>query len=155
MSYLPPPRLRISFSERRQLVFVVLAACLVATVGCGRHDPFERQPLNGMISWQGKPIKYGTVVLEPAENQPAGATASLRDGVFTMPRKAGPSPGKYAVWVHAFDRSGEVPPGTLPGQEGPPPKEILPDKYRLGAATEITIERVPDDKPNELKFNLE
>lgn len=145
----------MSSTNGQRAAIGIVAACMMATVGCGRRDPFERQPLNGLISWQGKPIKYGTIVLEPAEKQPAGATASLRDGIFTIPRSAGPSPGKYAVWVHAFDRSGDVPPGTLPGQEGPPPKEILPEKYRLGAATEVTIERVTDDKPNEFTFNLE
>lgn len=149
-------RFQMSSAIRMPLSKVSVAAfCLMALLGCGRPDPFERQPLKGVITWEGKPIKYGTIVLEPAEKQPAGATASLRDGVFSMPRSAGPSPGKYAVWVHAFDRSGEVPPGTMPGQEGPPPKDILPDRYRLAAATEISIERVADDKPNEIKFNLE
>lgn len=145
----------IESGRAQGLILSLAVVCLVAAAGCGRRDPFQRQPFKGVISWQGKPIKYGTVVLEPAEKQPAGAIASLRDGVFSMSRSAGPSPGKYDVWVHAFDRSGDVPPGTLPGQEGPPPKEILPDKYRLNAATQITIERVEDDKPNNLEFNLE
>lgn len=138
---------------RGPLVAIALGSAFLS--GCGRSDPFERQPIRGNVTWQGKPIKYGSVVLEPAEKQGAGAMAPVRDGSFSLPRQAGPSPGKYAVWVHAFDKSGDVPPGTPPGQEGPPPKEILPDKYRLSAATQVTVERVSDDKPNEFTITLD
>jgi hypothetical protein len=142
---------RVRIDVRTASTLILLAAVL----GCGRSDPFERQPLRGSLTWQGKPVKYGSVVLEPAEKQRAGAMASVRDGAFEIPRSAGPSPGKYAVWVHAFDKSGDVAPGTLPGQEGPPPKEILPDKYRLKPALEVTVERVTDEKPNEVSISLD
>ncbi|MFM7242739.1 MAG: hypothetical protein ACKO40_01005 [Planctomycetaceae bacterium] len=81
--------------------------------------------------------------------------ASIRDGAFSIPRSAGPSPGEYDVWVHAFDHAGEVPPGTLPGQEGPPPKEILPAKYRNAAAARVKVEKVTDDKPNQISITLD
>jgi hypothetical protein len=48
-----------------------------------------------------------------------------------------------------------VPPGTLPGQEGPPPKEILPAKYRNAAAARVKVERVTDEKPNEITVTLD
>jgi len=138
----------------RMTIFLI-ALPLVGSFGCGKSDPFQRQPIRGNVTWKGKPIQYGSVVLEPAEKQGAGAMAPIRDGKFELPRQAGPSPGNYALWVHAFDKSGEVPPGTLPGQEGPPPKEILPDKYRLNAAAQITVERVSDEKPNEVSVTLD
>lgn len=133
------------------------AACLAAMMtlatmpGCSKPDPFERQPLKGYVTWRGKPIQYGSIALEPADGQRAGAMASIRDGNFEMPRMAGPSPGKYKVWLHAYDHSGERP---ADGSEIPPPKEMLPPKYLATAPTELTIERVEEDNVNEFTFDL-
>lgn len=140
---------------RRRTATFLIVACVTVLAGCGKSDPFERQPVRGTVTWKGKPISFGSVVLEPAAGQGAGAMAAIRDGKFELSRTAGPSPGDYAVWVHAFDKSGDVPPGTPPGQEGPPPKDILPEKYRLNAAAIVKVERVGDDKPNELTITLD
>jgi len=131
---------------------IAVAALLV--VGCAKPDPFARQPVKGVITWQGKPIQFGTVTFEPASGQKTGATASIADGAFSIPRDAGPSPGNYAIWVHAFDRGAEPPPGTAPGSEGPPPQEILPEKYRKNAAGQFEVKQVKDDAPNELSLDL-
>lgn len=127
------------------------AVMLAATGGCGGGDPFERQPLKGFITWEGEPIEFGSITLEPAEGQPAGAMASIRDGAFEIPRDAGPSPGKYAVWLHAYDHAGERP---TDGSEIDPPKEILPAKFLSAAPAEVTIERVSGSNVNEFTFDL-
>lgn len=131
----------------RSLMAAVLVAAVSVTVGCGKKDPFGRQPLEGMITWEGKPIKVGTINLEPAEGQPAGAMTSIRDGKFSFPREAGPCPGKYNVWLHAYDHAGE-------DVNGPPPKEILPPKFLAAPPTQITIEKVGNEKPNTFTFDL-
>lgn len=130
---------------------IVALMLLAMAPGCSKPDPFERQPLKGYVTWGGKPIQYGSIALEPAEGQRAGAMASIRDGKFEMSRMAGPSPGKYKVWLHAYDHSGERP---ADGREIPPPKEMLPAKYLATAPTEITIERVEGEKVNEFTFDL-
>lgn len=136
------------FHRMRALIIV---AGLVVAMGCGKRDPFGRQPLKGFVTWAGKPIQYGSIVLEPAEGQPAGAMASIRDGGFEMTRTAGPPPGRYKVWLHAYDHSGERP---ADGREIPPPKEMLPAKYLAIAPADITIERVEGEKTNEFTFDL-
>lgn len=130
--------------------FGTVAAIIAAvslTAGCGKTDPFGRQPLEGFITLEGKPIKVGTISLEPAEGQPAGAMASIRDGKFSISRQAGPCPGKYNVWLHAYDHAGE-------DVNGPPPQEILPKKFLQAPPTQVTIEKVGDDKPNTFTFDL-
>jgi len=141
---------------RRRIAVVSLAALagVVPLVGCGKTDPFARQPVKGTITWKGKPIQFGTITLEPASGQKTGATASIANGAFSIPREAGPSPGAYAVWIHAFDRGADPPPGTAPGEEGPPPKEILPEKYLKNAAGQIDVKQVKDEAPNELTLDL-
>jgi len=135
----------------RRLAAVAMIFVLAVATGCGKKDPFGRQPLKGFVTWGGKPIQYGSIVLEPADGQPAGAMAPIRDGVFEMPRTAGPPPGRYRVWLHAYDHSGERP---ADGREIPPPKEMLPAKHLTNAPAELTIEQVEGDASNEFTFDL-
>lgn len=132
---------------------VVLAAVVATVVGCG-GDVMKRQPVSGVVKYNGADIKYGSIRFEPAEGQKTAGSGSIRDGKYEIERSAGLSPGKYKVWVQAFDRSGEVPPGTAPGQEGPPPKDILPKKYQDGPAGEASIKEVTDGQPNDVSLNL-
>jgi len=142
--------------SRRSVFFRMVVpglACALVGAGCG-GDPFERQPIVGNVKFGGKPVQFGTVRFEPAEKQPTGASGSIRDGKFKIERTAGVGPGKYKVWVQAFDKSGELAPGAAPGSEGAPPKDILPAKYLNEPAAEFTIAKVGDDKPNEVNLDL-
>ena len=56
----------VTTGRRWLLMAVVLVAAASVTVGCGKKDPFARQPLEGVITWEGKPIALGAVALEPA-----------------------------------------------------------------------------------------
>ena len=67
---------------------ILMAAAIALSAGCG-GDPFQRQPIKGVASFAGKPIKFGTVRFEPAEKQPAGTSASIKDGEFKVERAAG------------------------------------------------------------------
>jgi hypothetical protein len=135
----------------RRLAAVGTVAVLAVVIGCGKRDPFGRQPLKGFVTWEGKPIKYGTIALEPAEGQPAGAFAPIREGAFDIPREAGPCPGKYNVWLHAYDHAGERP---ADGREIAPPKEILPPKFLAKPPAQVTIEKVEGEKVNEFTVDL-
>ena len=137
----------LTTGQRRFLMAAVLVAAVSVTVGCGKKDPFARQPLEGMITWEGKPIAFGAIALEPAEGQPAGANASISDGKFSMPREIGPCPGKYKVWIRAFENV-----GTDPSTRET--KQILPRKFLNEPPASVTIEQVSDDKPNVLTVDL-
>ena len=137
----------VTTGRRRLLIAAVLVAAVSVTVGCGKKDPFTRQPLEGMITWEGKPIAFGAIALEPEEGQPAGANASISDGKFSMPRETGPCPGKYKVWIRAFENV-----GTDPSTRET--KQILPRKFLNEPPASVTIEQVSDDKPNVLTVDL-
>jgi len=131
----------------RSLMAAVLVAAVSVTVGCAKKDPFGRQPLEGTVSWEGKPIAVGAIALEPAEGQPAGANASIRDGKFSMTRETGPCPGKYNVWIRAFDHGSA-------DTNAPEAKQILPRKFLDAPPASVTIETVGGDKPNTLTVDL-
>jgi len=130
-----------------RMMATALVAMVALTSGCGKKDPFGRQPLEGSVTWEGKPIAVGVIALEPAEGQPAGANASIRDGKFSMTRDTGPCPGKYNVWIRAFDHAN-------PDPNVPEPKQILPRKFLESPPAQVTIEQVGDDKPNVFTVDL-
>ena len=131
----------------RSLMAAVLVVACVVTVGCAKKDPFGRQPLEGTITWEGKPIAIGAIALEPAEGQPAGANASIRDGKFSMTRETGPCPGKYNVWIRAFDHASA-------DTNAPEAKQILPRKFLESPPAQVTIETVSGDTSNTLTVDL-
>ena len=137
----------VTAGRRPILMAAVLVAAVSVTGGCGKKDPFARQPLEGMITWEGKPIALGAIALEPAEGQPAGANAAISDGKFSMPRETGPCPGKYNVWIRAFENVGADPATSET-------KQILPRKFLNAPPASVTIEQVSDDKPNVLNVDL-
>src|SRR5262245_54714319 len=129
------------------------ALLAVAVVGCS-GDKLKRQPVAGTAKYNSKDIQFGSVRFEPAEGQATTASADIREGRFSVPREAGLSPGKYKVWAQAFDRIREVKPGTAPGAEGPPPRDILPPKYQRQPAAELTVQPASDSQPNALTLDL-
>jgi hypothetical protein len=128
--------------------------CLGGLVGCGGGDPFARQPLTGLVTFEGKPIQFGVISFEPADKEPTGTTASIRDGKFSIDRAGGLSVGKYKVYVQAFDKLDAGPPGTFPGEEGAPPRNILPERLLNVSVAEISISEVSDDQPNLVELDV-
>ena len=128
--------------------------CMLSFSGCGRGDPFERQPIQGNVNFDGKPIQFGVIRFEPAGKEPTGTSASIRDGKFKIERGAGVGPGDYKVYVQGFDKMDAGPAGAFPGEEGTPPQNILPEKYLNEPAAKITISKVANDKPNEVALDL-
>jgi len=144
-----PPSL-VRFRAWRGLAALALP---LALSGCGGGG-LERQPIKGFVKHAGKPIQFGSIRFEPAENQPAGTSGSIRNGEYRIERSAGVTEGRYKVWVQAFDRSGETPPGAMPGSEGPPPRDILPERYMKAPAEEVAIRKVSDASPNQVDLDL-
>jgi hypothetical protein len=133
---------------------IVGLASMLGLSGCGGGDPFERQPIQGSVNFEGKPIQFGVIRFEPADKEPTGTSASIRDGRFKIERSAGVGPGNYKVYVQAFDKMDAGPAGAFPGEEGTPPQNILPEKFLNEPAAKITISKVANDKPNEVSLDL-
>jgi hypothetical protein len=133
---------------------IVGIVSILSLSGCGGGDPFERQPIQGNVNFEGKPIQFGVIRFEPADKEPTGTSASIRDGKFKIDRSAGVGPGNYKVFVQAFDKMDEGPAGAFPGEEGTPPQNILPEKFLNEPAAKITISKVANDKPNEVALDL-
>lgn len=130
---------------------------LMGLVGCGSDSPHV-VPVKGKISYQGKPLTSGTVMLVP-ESSGYGATGQIQpDGTFTLTsfkQNDGAAPGKYKVTVEVFpEATPGAPASGLPGMEfGPDQKPPIPIEYSNVATTKL--QALINDGPTELDFTLE
>lgn len=118
------------------------AICLaVAATGCGEADPDRAAtfPVQGTVSFQGRPVPGALVVLHPRNAEeprvlPARGYAGP-DGKFTLTtydENDGAAPGEYAVTItlHQAVRTAD---GVLPGPN------VLPARYESPGTTDLSV----------------
>jgi len=77
---------------------------LAVVVGCWSDDGLEaRYAVSGTVTYQGKPLKRGSIAFIPANQADRGATGSIQeDGTYTLTTNTpndGAFPGKYKVTI--------------------------------------------------------
>jgi hypothetical protein len=106
----------------------LLAACGLAGCG-GAGDRLPREPISGTVTFNGQPLKSGSIQFMPAQTKEGVATGGMiTDGWFDVPRDAGPVPGNYQVMIFA---TGDTPAAADPGPgepAGPGIKSAIPQK---------------------------
>lgn len=99
------------------LGLTALGVVVVAT-GCGRRE-IPRFDLSGTVTYDGKPIPRGYLVLRPdreAGNEGPGAQADIRDGRYATLPGRGTIGGPHVIDVYGFDgKPYEIPAGALGG----------------------------------------
>ncbi|MEN6407055.1 MAG: hypothetical protein ABFC77_11360 [Thermoguttaceae bacterium] len=119
-----------------------MLAIIVATfAGCGGKRGRELAPVSGKVTYQGKPLQFGTVLFQPDRGQ--YAVGKIRqDGSFQMmtPGEGDGAPiGKHCVRITCREKQnsdrtvGERPLGEL----------LIPEKYNSCATSGITVEVRP------------
>lgn len=104
----------------------------------------QRVPVAGKVFYQGEPLEFGSIVLQPDAGPPARGSIQA-DGAFrvTVPGEApGVAPGGYTVRVSCYE--GQDPDANRPGGgEVPLGKSLIPNHYssvRSGIRVEIPLE---------------
>lgn len=102
------------------LLFVVVAM----TEGCAKVDHGNRVAIGGKISKDGDPVlEKATIYLEAQDGFSTGTSGEVKEGQFTIPKEAGPTPGKkYNVLVTTY-------PG-IPAEGTPKDKIKYPQKLK-------------------------
>jgi hypothetical protein len=131
----------------------LLETLLMVVPGCGgAGDGIARQAVSGSASLDGKPLDQGQLTLIPIQAGPT-AGGEIAQGVFTINRARGPSPGKYRVMIVAIRPTGR----QVRDADGPPGSKVaemanvIPERYNT--KTELEIE-VKSDGPNTFTFDL-
>ena len=87
---------------------LVLLSLLVFSIGCGRSDDPRAFQLSGQATFDGEPIPWGSILLEPDSAQgntgPAGV-AEISQGRFRTRSGSGHVGGPHVVTIIATDGS--------------------------------------------------
>lgn len=129
---------------------------LAALVGC-QGNRLPTAAVEGKVSYQGKPLEFGSVLFQPDRGPPARGLIG-QDGAFrlsTYGNGDGAIVGLHRVQVVCYEsqRSGN-PPRPKPGEELNPGKLLIPPKYAQFETSGLQVEVKPRDNEPFL-LNLE
>ncbi|WP_406697956.1 hypothetical protein V5E97_03790 [Singulisphaera sp. Ch08] len=147
-----------------QRLFGKLAATLLLTGGCGSDavDDRPREPISGTVTFDGQPLKDGTIQLQPASQKEGVASGgTVTDGHFEIPRTEGPVPGNYSVAIYAAAGTASSGSAEESSPTAPMPRArkslaslrgMIPTRYNI--ETKLTAE-VKSGGPNTYAFDLQ
>lgn len=95
---------------------VVTGWAALAAAGCGGGGP-DRKPLEGAVTYNGKPVAYGSVMFNPDRSKGHSGvqgSADIRDGRYKTLPKMGPGVGPHVAVVTGFDAVADAGPDTPP-----------------------------------------
>ena len=133
----------LDFSRRISLLGILgLSACLA---GCGRGD--GRIDVEGIATWNGKPIESGYIELQPGDGKGQLTGADIIDGKFTI----SVLPGTGRVTLIAHRQIGMTEPTDRMPEPEPILFQFLPPKFNSSSELTYTVQA---DNPT-LTFDLE
>jgi len=137
------------------LVLLASAAVAISISGCGKARR-DRAEVTGTVTYNGTPLRFGTVIFEPETGQ--YATGAIQpDGSFRMTTRGegdGVPVGKCKVRIVCF--ANQDPSAKHTPAKGDPPRgeglalgaPLIPKKYLSSATSGITVEVKPgENKP--------
>lgn len=139
----------------RSFCFLFLAtACLTLCSGCFGQKGLETAPVTGVVTYNGKPLPYGSVSFRPQAGSPA--TGEIQsDGTFSLSTYRngdGAIVGTHQVSVTSTEAHAGDMAETAANTEMKVPKSLIPKKYTSFSTSELTAEVVAD---GENEFTLE
>ena len=119
---------------------------LVLLIGCGGEGGWdvERCVVSGAVTYDGQPIQEGLIRFVPEEGTVAPASAvQIQNGKYTIDAEGGVPVGTHRVEIEAYrDDPKGLADGEeeIPGVEGPPQEQFIPEKYNRASELKATVE---------------
>ncbi|GAA4429515.1 hypothetical protein [Bremerella cremea] len=142
------------------LVHFALVAVIAGAGGCSNGHNLAQ--VHGTVTYQGKPLKNGTIIIEVSDNRPA--YGQIVDGqivnVSTFEQNDGVPVGEATIAINSIAEPGADNKGGASGSADRPSesggivtgKNILPLRYANPATSGLTATIAAGD--NELSFEL-
>jgi hypothetical protein len=140
----------------RAALCAVMVSVILTTAGCSGEELF-RQPLSGYVTLDGLPLAKGVIVFYPVKNNDldilVNGGAMVKDGYFSISRRAGLVPGQYHVVIRAAEVRHRRHEGRKNSEDDDAvAKEVVPARYN--SETSLIIE-INDTAIKELTFHLD
>jgi hypothetical protein len=131
----------------------LLVMCgVLSAAGCGDSGLPKTVPVKGKVTYRGRPVTSGLVMLTPSGSGHAATGSLAADGSFeltTFVKNDGAVPGSYQVAVQVFPEEGAGLPGAEFGGKPPP----IPLKFGSATTSGLTAE-IKDEKDQTLDLVL-
>lgn len=128
--------------SRGARVVRVFALCLspLAASGCGAPaDGFERFPVEGTVTLDGKDLDSGTINFL-AVDKGASASGEIAAGRFRLPQRDGLSPGPYRVEVYSVQATGRKVPDPEDATKLVDERlNVVPERYNIRSELKADI----------------
>ncbi len=118
-----------------RVVLLVLVTCLMG-LGCGGGDSGPaRFPLTGKVTFEGQPVKFGTIQFDPDKgNEGPQGFAEIRDGAFdTSKGGQGAVHGKIVAKINGYESA----PASA-NSEDPVPTLFVNHEVRFEMSDKVT-----------------
>ncbi len=132
-----------------------LAGFLLSGCAAG-DDDLPRQPVSGIVRFDGKTLARGTILFYPDNHTKSFGSNPTGDvilnGRFSIPRRKGPTPGSYRISIVAErSRTERIEREANPENVGPRAETKIPSKFNADTVLEIEIK---EGGIKELKIDL-
>jgi hypothetical protein len=147
-------------------IFLIVPMALAAPVGCVVEADSDRHlPITGTVTYNGSPVKMGTIHFLPMEEGGSPATGAIANGeikdVFTRKRGDGIKSGKYQITITPYDKA-FLESGAKRDANGPDPLEVakavdnfkapIPLRYSNSRESGLTAEFSPSHRTLHLEL---
>ena len=157
-------------AARRASSFSLLGLVMLALGGCDSGVHHEHARVHGKVTYQGKPVTFGSVLFMPVEAPKEGsiqpASGSINpDGTYELvsQSEAGAILGEHTVLIIAVDggkpaelqassKGDDKPPMPVKGSKAVQFKSAIPKKYSDPSTT--TLKRKVTSGDNKIDFDL-
>jgi hypothetical protein len=123
---------------------LLLAGCAMSAVspfGCGPSDGIKRVVISGKVSYQGQPVTDGLIVFVPAKGTKGPtASATIRDGTYTVVAAGGVPTGTHCVEIQAYRPVAAPPNRPASRQDMAAKQQYLPEQYNRQSTLEATVD---------------
>jgi hypothetical protein len=114
----------------------LLGLLLPLLAGCG-PDTGDRLPVSGNVTLKNAPVASGTINFE-AKAGGIFTGGVITDGKYAIAAENGLEPGTYIVRISVAE-PGVADTEPLPGESGPPGKELVPPEYNAESKQEVEV----------------
>jgi len=152
--------MRLSFSADSRgclwpsAFLLVTLGTVVFSSGCGEPNPLGRRAVHGVVTYQGKPVDYGSIQFLPDDPQHGvNSGAMIEAGKYQIKVSQGLPPGSYQVMISAPDRSKQEKVEGPPGDERTIAVDRIPAKYNLKSTLKLDVPKARGS--HEANFQLQ